>query len=132
MKTCKNCNNNLSSQKRTYCSTNCQNIYQRKEYIIKWKKGEVTGIVGKKVFELSDKIRTYLFEINNNKCSNCGWGEINPTTNKVPLQIDHIDGDWQNCSENNLKLLCPNCHSLTPTYMGLNKGKGRSFRYQSK
>jgi hypothetical protein len=27
-----------------------------------------------------------------------------------------------------LEILCPNCHSLTPTYGGLNRGKGRKLR----
>lgn len=36
-----------------------------------------------------------------------------------------IDGDFRNCSEENLTVLCPNCHSLTPTFMSLNRGNGR-------
>lgn len=32
------------------------------------------------------------------------------------LEIDHIDGDRTNNSLNNLRLLCPNCHSQTPTW----------------
>ena len=34
-------------------------------------------------------------------------------------------GNFENNSETNLTLLCPNCHSLTPTYKGANKGNGR-------
>ena len=37
------------------------------------------------------------------------------------LQVDHIDGNPDNNKGNNLRLLCPNCHSLTPTYKGGNK-----------
>jgi 5-methylcytosine-specific restriction endonuclease McrA len=33
-----------------------------------------------------------------------------------------------NHNEKNLNLLCPNCHSLTPTYGSLNKGNGRLKR----
>lgn len=47
-------------------------------------------------------------------------------TGKVPVVADHIDGDWQNNRPENLRLLCPNCDSLQPTYGGLNKGNGRS------
>jgi 5-methylcytosine-specific restriction endonuclease McrA len=35
------------------------------------------------------------------------------------------DGDATNNKEENLTLLCPNCHSLTPTYRGANKGNGK-------
>lgn len=37
------------------------------------------------------------------------------------LQIHHIDGNHYNNEESNLQLLCPNCHSLTPTFGALNK-----------
>ncbi len=98
------------------------------EYIEKWKRGEVSGLRGKE--SLSAHIRKYLFEKYDSKCCECGWSKVNPTTNKVPLEVEHIDGDWSNNNEDNLKLLCPNCHSLTSTYRSLNKGKGRKVRLQ--
>jgi len=36
------------------------------------------------------------------KCEICGWGEINPFTGKVPLEIHHIDGNYKNNVEENL------------------------------
>ena len=42
---------------------------------------------------------------------------------KLPL-----DGNYLNNSEDNLDLICPNCHSLTPTYKGANLGNGRKER----
>ena len=50
-----------------------------------------------------------------NKCAKCGlspkWcGEL------LTLQLDHIDGDRDNWKLENLRLLCPNCHTQTPTY----------------
>lgn len=53
---------------------------------------------------------------------------MNPKTNQVPLIADHIDGNWRNNIESNLRLLCPNCDSLSPTYAALNKGNGRKNR----
>ncbi|MEV7613482.1 HNH endonuclease signature motif containing protein [Streptomyces sp. NPDC089799] len=41
----------------------------------------------------------------------------------LPLEVDHLDGDWRNNLPENLRLLCPNCHSTTETYRG--RGKGR-------
>ena len=46
----------------------------------------------------------------------CGWCEKNKKTGNIPIQLEHIDGHSENNSLDNLKLLCPNCHSLTPTY----------------
>ena len=59
------------------------------------------------------------------KCEKCGWGEKNPITNTTPLQIHHIDGNCKNNKEENLQLLCPNCHSLTETFGRLNKNSTR-------
>ena len=39
--------------------------------------------------------------------------------------FQHIDGNSKNNKEENLTLLCPNCHSLTKTYKGANRGNGR-------
>jgi HNH endonuclease len=55
------------------------------------------------------------------KCKRCGITEWQGE--KLSLHLDHIDGDNTNNSIENLRVLCPNCHSLTPTYCGRNKGK---------
>lgn len=39
-------------------------------------------------------------------------------------------GNYLNNSEDNLDLICPNCHSLTPTYRALNIGNGRKDRHK--
>jgi hypothetical protein len=62
------------------------------------------------------------------RCSRCGWSERHPKTGKVPIEVEHIDGDWQNNHIGNLTLLCPNCHALTPTFRALNRGRGRAHR----
>jgi hypothetical protein len=57
-----------------------------------------------------------------NKCSECGIPNI---YNGIPLtiQLHHIDGNRYNNKLDNLKMLCPNCHSQTHTFCGGNKGK---------
>jgi predicted HNH restriction endonuclease len=73
-------------------------------------------------------IRRYLIERFGEKCARCGWAERHPKTGKVPVEVEHIDGDWRNNNPANLTLLCPNCHALTPTYRALNWGRGREYR----
>ncbi len=51
---------------------------------------------------------------------------------KWDLEIDHIDGNSDNNSEENLRLVCPNCHSLTSTYCGTNRGNGRNITWALK
>ena len=55
-----------------------------------------------------------------NKCSICGIDEWQGK--EISLQLDHIDGDNHNHRLENLRLVCPNCHSQTDTYCGKNKG----------
>ena len=73
-------------------------------------------------------IKKYLIWKFGEQCSRCGWAERHPKTGKVPVEVEHIDGNFANNVLTNLVLLCPNCHSLTDTYRGLNRGKGRAER----
>ena len=127
---CLNCGKELhqksSNSYNKFCDNKCQAEYQYKQYIERWKNNLEDGLSGK--YKLSNYIRQYIFKKYDNKCCQCGWSEINPYSNTIPLEIDHIDGDYRNNHEDNLRLLCPNCHSLTSTYKGLNMGKGRKDR----
>ncbi len=81
---------------------------------------------------VSRYIKRYLRRKFGNKCCLCGWSRVNPKTGQVPLVADHVDGNWRNNTENNLRLICPNCDALSLTYAGLNKGNGRKNRVLSK
>jgi predicted nucleic acid-binding Zn ribbon protein len=109
-----------------YCSSKCQLDHRYTEYIKMWKDGNVDGMRGE--YGISQYIRKYLTTKYDDKCTKCGWSETNTFTKKIPLEIEHIDGDSKNNKEENLTLLCPNCHSLTKTYKGANRGNGRHNR----
>ena len=105
------------SRHRKYCSNKCQALYKNFVLI---ESGNYSPYAAK----------TYLINQHGAKCMDCGWGETNPFTKKIPIELEHIDGNGENNTLDNLKLLCPNCHSLTSTYKGANAGKGRHSRRQ--
>lgn len=130
---CLCCGKELKKGQQKYCSNSCQMKYQQKVWVEKWLSGEISGTPENDPWKnISDRIRKYLFDKYDNKCAVCGWGEINKYTGNVPLEVEHIDGDADNNRPENLTLLCPNCHSLTKTYRGANKGHGRKKTWTPK
>ena len=92
----------------------CSRVCQKADTANKFKAGLV-------------KSRPTLFkQINVNSCMLCGAAEW--LGHPLPLEVDHIDGDASNNSPDNLRIICPNCHSITATWKGRNKGKGRKSR----
>lgn len=114
----------------TYCSNACQIEYQYLSYIDRWRAGKESGL--RNIGIVSRPIKRYLRRKFGNKCCLCGWSKINIKTGEAPLVADHIDGNWQNNTESNLRLICPNCDALSPTFAALNKGNGRKDRALSK
>lgn len=115
--------NKIIKYKDDYC-LKCGKEYRYNSYIKDWKEGKVTGLAWK--YSISHYIRQYLFKKYDNRCCQCGWDKINLKTGKIPLTVHHKDGNYKNNIEENLELLCPNCHSLTETYCSLNIGNGRN------
>ena len=60
------------------------------------------------------RIRLITNGIKENKCEMCGIVKWNNA--KISLHLHHIDGDNTNHKLENLKILCPNCHSQTDTF----------------
>ena len=131
VKLCAYCGKELKDNRNTFCSNKCQADDYYRKYIDSWKSGNETGLSGE--YGISSHIRRYLFEKNKCSCEICGWSKENIYTKTIPLEVHHIDGDYRNNSEENLQLLCPNCHSLTEMSKSHNKNgrKGRK-KYDSK
>lgn len=107
-----------------YCSSACQKSKENKDRVDNWLAGNDRGWSGP-CRKLRPFIRRYLFEVFGSKCSECGWDERHPIDGAILTEIDHIDGDCENCVIKNLRVLCPNCHAKTSTYRNRNKTSKR-------
>ena len=119
---CPSCEGSLSRPGQKYCSIACQKQFQYRQKLQQLENGTY------RTTNFRCFVRTYLVEKLGERCARCGWNERNPKTGRVPIEVEHIDGNFENNLPENLTLLCPNCHSLTETFRGLNRGRGRPNR----
>ncbi|MFD3717411.1 HNH endonuclease signature motif containing protein [Streptomyces sp. NPDC058674] len=69
------------------------------------------------------RLRRALLETGREECcAMCGLAAV-WQGEPLPLEIDHVDGNWRDNRAENLRFLCPNCHSTTDTYRGRSKGR---------
>lgn len=68
-----------------------------------------------------NKKRLFVAGLKNQKCELCGW--VKSIDGRIPLELDHINGDVHDNRLENLRILCPNCHSIQPIHRALNKNK---------
>lgn len=61
-----------------------------------------------------EAVKRYLIRTRGNRCETCGLTEW--LDKPITLETEHIDGNKTNNKEDNLLLLCPNCHSYTLTW----------------
>ncbi|MEK7187665.1 MAG: HNH endonuclease [Patescibacteria group bacterium] len=66
------------------------------------------------------KKRLFSADLKKKKCEECGWAKMSED-GYLPLELDHINGDRHDNRLENLRVLCPNCHSLKPTHRGKNR-----------
>lgn len=75
----------------------------------------------------SYKLKNRLFQagLKQPVCELCGWAK-RTLDGRIPVELDHINGDNTDNRLENLRILCPNCHSLQPTHRGKNKARWRN------
>ena len=109
------------SKVNKYCSNTCQGLFTR------------LNTTKPRIFDglVSDPktLKNFLIQEVGESCTECGQG---PVWNNKPLvlHLDHIDGNSDNNFPENLRLLCPNCHTQTETYSS--KGSGNRYKKDTK
>jgi hypothetical protein len=102
-------NNNWSSGKTFLTDDRIKSIFNKEEVFIensKVRRGRIKELI----------IKENLIEYKCDGCGNCGeW-----MGKKIVLDLDHINGVNNDNRLENLRFLCPNCHSQTSTYKGRN------------
>lgn len=79
-------------------------------------------ILSTPIEELSiERLKKLIVHEQSNKCNRCGLNSWNDKP--LVLELDHIDGNNKNNVRENLRCLCPNCHSQTDTWRGRNSKK---------
>lgn len=82
---------------------------------------KLENILKKNNFFQSYKLKKRLFaaKLKPEHCEECGWNKRSKD-GRLPLELHHVNGDSRDNRLENLKILCPNCHSLRPNYRGRN------------
>ena len=117
---CLNCDKkfeyNPYHQDGKYCSNKCAGVYRSNLHKAAWYRGELKRIE-------RSTMRRYLSEDRGYHCEVCGVSDWQ--NKKITLHVDHIDGNPGDDSPDNVRLICPNCHSQTEFLGAANKGRGR-------
>lgn len=155
-KKCKNCGIPISfeSRRNRFCNHSCAAIFTNNK-----RRGERSKNLGCSICNAeieSRSARHCNLCIKKSAYNRKSWSEVkNPQTRRkqllsergyrceicklttwmgkrITIEMDHIDGDSDNNEKDNLRLLCPNCHSQTPTFKGKNRGGIGSSRQRKR
>ena len=114
----------FSPSQRTgkYCSNKCQQKYQSNILLKEWINGEYVRNKGVP----PEVAKKWISEQQKHRCLICGIKDWNGKP--ITFQFDHIDGNPDNNTKENIRMICPNCHSQTDTFGVKNKKSKNSKR----
>lgn len=105
-----------------FCSNSCNGKYKI-EFITK-------PLIEQGKVDQTSTLKTYLTNLHGYKCNICSISEWN--NKELSLHVDHIDGNSDNNFPDNIRLLCPNCHTQTETFSGRNKKNTKRNSYMQR
>jgi hypothetical protein len=147
---CKNCGSTVLAKdpRQKFCNHSCSASFNNRRRvgktcakcpkIVGWRStyckecwGGGAALRGRRVATVESAMtdntrRKALIRERGSRCESCSLSEW--LGSPIPLQLDHIDGNSDNNSRVNLRLLCPNCHALTPTFGNKNRANRHSTR----
>lgn len=97
-----------------FCSNECAANIKYVQWVELWLEDKASGSINSKTYGFSKRVSRY-FKENIHNCEVCGLEKM-WNGKELTLEVDHTDGDRKNNKRSNLKYLCPNCHSQTPTF----------------
>jgi len=100
-----------------YCSYECYTTSQKSTFINEWLDNKINGVYNTSN-SLHRRVIKY-FKENIHNCQICNM-ENKWNGRDLVFEIDHIDGNRSNNYFNNLRSICPNCHSQTDTFRAKN------------
>lgn len=118
MNKCKQCYKILTRKDNIYCNKSCYLLDKFYKSLQKFHLGKIKD---------NKTIKKILIFLEGDKCTKCSqdnmWND-----SPLSLQVDHKDGNSDNNYPENLRLLCPNCHSQTSTFSGKKSSKKETKR----
>lgn len=122
---CKKCAQPTKDRHSIFCSQQRQVDFKIEARLERWLS---TGALKAQMIRVGDPIRAYILDDQNGHCALC---PLTPIWNGKPLVfvLDHVDGNAEDNSRSNLRLVCPNCNSQLATFTSKNKN-GRHRRRQ--
>ena len=100
--------------------TACQHASKYREFIERWQRGELPGGA---VSQVSRYVGRYLLELGGEQCPRCASRERHPVTGRVPLEIDHLNGQLRRQQTRKFALVVPKLPRTDAWVQGIEQGQ---------